>query len=273
MGDGFDSARSLDLSSFRGKILRIDFDGQPPADNPFFDAGNGITATDYIYAYGVRNPFGGAWRASNDRHYEVENGPNVDRLARIDPGTSYGYDGSNASMLTNALYSWDPAHAPVNIAFIQRQTFRGSGFPESQQDHAFVTESGPTYATGPQVNGKRIVEFAPDPVTGEIGGHPHDLVEYTGTGKATALGLAAGPDGLYFTELYKDQDYSSPIDPGARLFRIRYTGGSNGLQPHDWTPPSAAFDLAAAKRRCKEKFRGKRRARCIKRAKQRARAL
>jgi hypothetical protein len=89
-------------------------------------------------------------------------------------------------------------------------------------DHAFVAESGPTWATGPQVLGKRIVEFAPDPDTGEIGGHPHTLVEYTGTGKSTAAGLAAGPGGLYFTELYRDQGYSSAIDPGARLLRIRY---------------------------------------------------
>jgi glucose/arabinose dehydrogenase len=272
MGDGFDSARSLDLNSFRGKVLRLNFDGQPPVDNPFHNAGNGITATDYIYAYGLRNPFGGSWRASNGKHYEVENGPSVDRLARIEAGTSYGYDGSDASMHTNALYNWDPAHAPVNIAFVQPQTFRGSGFPASQQDHAFVTESGPTWATGPQVQGKRIVEFAPDRGTGEIGGHPRTLVEYTGTGKATAVGLAAGPGGLYFTELYKDLDYTTPIDPGARLFRIRYTAGPTGKEttlPSRTTP----FDLKAAKRRCQKRFRGKRRAKCIKHAKEKARAL
>jgi hypothetical protein len=126
-------------------------------------------------------------------------------------------------MLTNALYNWSPTHAPVNIAFVQEETFSGSGFPEAQWDHAFVSESGPTWATGPQVQGKRIVEFDPDPDNGgEIGGHPRDLVEYTGTGKATAAALTAGPDGLYFTDLYKDLGYSSPIDPGARLLRVRY---------------------------------------------------
>jgi hypothetical protein len=35
----------------------------------------------------------------------------------------------------------------------------------------------------------------------------------------------------------------------------------------------ARFDLKAAKRHCKKKFHGKKRARCIKRAKRRARAL
>lgn len=275
MGDGFDPSKGQDLNSLRGKVLRLNLDGSPAAGNPFYDAGDGITATDYIYAYGLRNPFGGAWRASNGKHYEVENGPTVDRLARIDPGFNYGYDGSDASMQTNALYNWGPpAHAPVNIAFVQPQTFGGSEFPISQQDHAFVTESGPTWATGPQVQGKRIVEFEPDQDTGEIGGHPHTLVEYTGTGKATAVGLAAGPGGLYFTELYKDLDYASPIDPGARLMKISYTGAlpqpeSPGSSPN----PPAPFNFRAAKRHCKKKFRGKRRAKCIKRAKEKARAL
>jgi glucose/arabinose dehydrogenase len=274
VGDGFDSSKGQDLTSFRGKVLRMNLDGSAPSDNPFYDAGNGISATDFVYAYGLRNPFGGAWRASNGKHYEVENGPSVDRLARIDPGVNYGYDGSDLSMHTNALYNWDPAHAPVNIAFVQPETFGGSGFPASQQDQAFVTESGPTWATGPQVRGKRIVEFAPDADTGEIGGHPHDLVEYTGTGKATAVGLAAGPDGLYFTELYPDQNFTSAIDPGARLFRIRYTGVSGPQPPGDPHPTQTkSFDLTAAKRHCRKKFRGKKRAKCIKRAKAKARAV
>jgi glucose/arabinose dehydrogenase len=222
LGDGFDPSTAQNLSSFRGKILRLNLNGSAPSDNPFYDAGDGITARDYVWAYGFRNPFGGAWRASNDAHYEVENGPAVDRLARVTPGMNYGYDGTDTSMAIGALYNWVPSHAPVNIAFVQPQTFGGSGFPSSQWDHAFVTESGPTWATGPQVTGKRIVEFEPDPASGEIGGHPHTLVEYTGTGKASAVGLAAGPGGLYFTELYQDQGWSSPIDPGARLLLVRY---------------------------------------------------
>jgi glucose/arabinose dehydrogenase len=359
LGDGFEPAVAQNLSSFRGKILRVNLNGTPPTTgNPFYDDSDGITARDYIWAYGFRNPFGGAWRASNAAHYEVENGPTVDRLAKVVPGMNYGYDGTDASMATGALYQWVPSHAPVNIAFVQPETFGGSGFPSSQWDHAFVTESGPTWATGPQKYGKRIVEFEPDPVTGELGGHPHALVEYTGTGKASAVGLAAGPEGLYFTELYRDQGWSSPIDPGARLLLVRHgppaapsliaanppsganenspritgtaqfastvriytdpacqtqaaTGTSDELesggiavhvpdnssstfyaadsvagissgcssQPLDYVEQSPAgevakgFDLRAAKRRCRKKFEGKARARCIKRAKKKARRL
>jgi hypothetical protein len=48
-------------------------------------------------------------------------------------------------------------------------------------------------------------------------------VEYTGVGKATAAGLAVAPEGLYFTDLYKDVRYKSPIDRGAKVWRVRET--------------------------------------------------
>ncbi len=220
-GDGFDASTALNVNSYRGKVLRMNLDGTPPTDNPFYNAGNSINSQDYIYAYGVRNPFGGAWRAADGAHYAVENGPSVDRLARIDRGAQYGWDGSNASMFNNALYNWVPAHAPVNITFVQSETFSGSQFPADKMDRAFVSESGPTYAEGPQLLGKRIVEFAFDE-SGQVVGGPTPLVEYIGTGRATVVGLTAGPDGLYFTDLYKDENAQTPIDAGARVWRVRY---------------------------------------------------
>ncbi len=224
MGDGFDASTALNMNSFRGKILRLNLDGSPPDDNPFYDAGNGTDATDYIYAYGFRNPFGGGWRASDGFHYEVENGPGAnDRFAKVVEGVSYGWDGSASSMTDSAIYNWNPPHAPVNICFIQPETFSGSGFPSNKMDHAFVTESGPTWATGQQARGKRIVEFVLDNQGNVLSG-PTNLVEYTGFGKATAIGLIQGPDGLYFTDLYKDMDYTTPIDPGANVLRIKFIG-------------------------------------------------
>jgi glucose/arabinose dehydrogenase len=280
IGDGLLSPTpAQNTSSYLGKIMRINLDGSVPADNPLYDAADGITATDRILAYGFRNPFGGDWRASNGAHYEVENGPSSnDRLARIDisalTAVNYGWNGSASSMLTNALYTWSPPHAPVEIAFVQPQTFSGSGFPASKMDHAFVTESGPTYATGPQVKGKRIVEFAPGP-SGELGEHPAStLVEYNGTGKATAAGIAAGPDGIYFTDLYKDLDASSAIDPGANVWRIRYMPPPSGPSTGAGSPAPARPGLrAAAIRRCRKKFSSpaqkKARRKCIRRAKRR----
>jgi glucose/arabinose dehydrogenase len=223
MGDGFDASTALNLDSFRGKVLRMNLDGTACTDNPFYNAANGINARDYVFAYGLRNPFGGAWRAADGLHYEVENGNSVnDRFAKVTRGTSYGWDGTDNSMTINAIYNWFTTIAPVNIAWVQPSTFGGSGFPASKQDHAFVTESGSTYANGTGI-AKSVVEFVVNGSGGYVSG-PTTLIQYNGAGYATAVGLAAGPDGLYFTDLYKDLDAVSPIDPGANVLRIKYRG-------------------------------------------------
>lgn len=211
-----------DMTTVRGKIVRLNLDGSVPEDNPFYDASDGVDARDLIFASGFRNPFGGAWRAADRSLYEVENGPAVDRFARVVAGRDYGWDGTNASMRTHALYTWQPAVAPVQVAFVQRETFDGSGFPEAQLDTAFVSESGPTWANGEQRNGKRISAIAFD--GDELAGTSRPFVEYNGTGRATVSAVTAGPDGLYFTDLYKDSHYTSPLDRGANVFRVRWAG-------------------------------------------------
>ncbi|HCT78359.1 MAG TPA: hypothetical protein DGT23_17635 [Micromonosporaceae bacterium] len=220
VGDGYDAKRARNLESFQGKILRVNVDGSVPKDNPFYKSSDGITARDYVYAYGFRNPFGGAWRQADGRHYEVENGPSVDRLVRVSAGADYGWDGSDASMRKNARYVWEPSHAPVNIDFVERDRFHASGFPEAKHGHAFVSESGPTYASGPQSRGKRIVEFSFDS-DGSVSA-PKTLVSYNGSGKSSVAGLASGPGGLYFTGLYPDDPAAGPTGADAKVYRVRY---------------------------------------------------
>ena len=224
IGDGFVDNRevSQNLDSFQGKVLRMTLNGAPLANNPFYTANGVNTARDYVWAYGFRNPFGGAWRLSDGHHYEVENGPDVnDRFAKVTTGTNYGWSNltrSSASMTTNALHTWVQTVAPVNVTFIQSQIFNGSEFPSDKWDHAFVSLSGPTYASGPTV-GKRISEFVLNSL-GQKVGEPTTLVQYIGTGKATIAGLAAGPRGLYFTDLYKN-DGTQPTDRGANVWVVR----------------------------------------------------
>ncbi|MGE3164133.1 MAG: PQQ-dependent sugar dehydrogenase [Planctomycetota bacterium] len=237
MGDGFDAGTAQNLNSFRGKILRLELDGTAPVDNPFYDAGNGINAADYVYAYGLRNPFGGAWRAADGALYEVENGPSIDRFAKISPGQNYLWNGSDNSMTNFAILNWAPAVGPTNIAFIQGATFGGSLFPADKQGHAFIADSGPTWATGAQSNGKQIREYVLSP-TGTLISGPTPFVSYVGNGKATAVALAAGPDGLYFSDFYADQDFASPTAVGSHILRIKYVGAvdfaasvTSGLAP------------------------------------------
>jgi glucose/arabinose dehydrogenase len=223
MGDAHYAPLAQNMLTRRGKILRMNLDGQPPPDNPFYDATDGIGPTDYIFALGFRNPFGGSWRAADGMLYEVENGPTIDRLARVERGRNYGWDGTEESMTIGAVCNFPPGSAPVNLAFVQRERFDGSGFPEQKLDHAFVTESGPTWATGTPSTGKRISEVAIGR-DGVLVSGPDAFVRYDGTGKATVAGIAAGPDGLYFTSLYKDWGYELPFDRGAEVFRVRWTG-------------------------------------------------
>jgi glucose/arabinose dehydrogenase len=48
--------RAQDLSSYNGKVLRINPDGTAPSDNPFYD-GNPNSIRSKVYAYGLRNPY------------------------------------------------------------------------------------------------------------------------------------------------------------------------------------------------------------------------
>lgn len=59
VGDGLDARRGQDLSSVNGKILRMTLDGQPWPENPFLSGERKErSARDYIWAFGLRNPFG-----------------------------------------------------------------------------------------------------------------------------------------------------------------------------------------------------------------------
>jgi glucose/arabinose dehydrogenase len=221
-GDGAEHENGQKMTTIRGKILRMNRDGTPPADNPFFDDRDGISATDYIYALGLRNPFGGSWRAADQSLYCIENGPLTDRFARIVAGQNYLWDGTDASMSNFALRTWQSPAAPVQVAFMQPETFGGSGFPREKWDSAFVTESGPTWASGVQTAGKRITEVSFR--GGQDVASAAPLIEYDGTGRATVAGIAAGPDGLYFTDLYRDYGFVKTIDRGAQIFRVRWAG-------------------------------------------------
>jgi len=60
MGDGFTAAKAQDRRSFLGKILRINRDGSPASDNPFFSSADGLSATDYLFASGSATRSAGA---------------------------------------------------------------------------------------------------------------------------------------------------------------------------------------------------------------------
>jgi glucose/arabinose dehydrogenase len=224
MGDGFLPATALNPDSYRGKILRLQKNGLPPLDNPFYNAADGINARDFTVALGMRNPFGGAWRISDGRLYFVENGPNTDRFAALVPGFNYGWDGTDESMFAGALFTWVPSVAPVNMDFAQAGRFGGSGFPPELLERAYVTQFGGTFNIGPATERSKIVTQFVINAAGERVEGPTTIASYNGTGASTAVALAAGPDGIYFSDFFTEFAFNNPTQAGASIFRIRWVG-------------------------------------------------
>ncbi|HYF15210.1 MAG TPA: PQQ-dependent sugar dehydrogenase [Phycisphaerales bacterium] len=222
MGDALDITAGTNLNNWGGKVLRMTKTGQPLTTNPFYDAGDGIGPPDFVYSYGMRNPFGGAWRRADGEHYIIENGPGADRLALNAPGRNFGYDGTNESMENFATYVWFPSVAPVTAAFVESPVFGRSGFPAEYEGRAYVTLSGATWATGPSVGlDKTIQEVRVNP-GGSMIAAPRVVASYNGGGKSSCSAIAAGPDGIYFADLYPESDFQNPTTPQANIFRLSY---------------------------------------------------
>jgi glucose/arabinose dehydrogenase/cytochrome c2 len=112
-----------------GKILRLDRDGRPPADNPFI--GNRDVLPE-IYAWGVRAPLGLARDPRSGQIWENENGPKGgDELNLIKRGANYGwpiatygteYTGEEITAVREApgieppVTYWTPSIAPSGLA-------------------------------------------------------------------------------------------------------------------------------------------------------------
>ena len=204
VGDGGDSERAQDDDDLRGKILRMNLDGTIPDDNP--------RPGSYVYAKGIRNPFGAAWRKSDQSLYVSINGPDRDDvIARVEPGGNHGWP---QTMRQNALFWWEFCQAPTAIAFMQDRQF-----PSEYDDYLFVALFGNAYAKGRNVKGKKIAKMKLDP--GRSGTTSYDeFVTYVGDGAATPCGLGFGPGGLYFSDLHGDDNGLAGV-PSGSIYRVK----------------------------------------------------
>jgi glucose/arabinose dehydrogenase len=206
VGDGMINPDvAQDDADLRGKTLRMNLDGSIPSDNP--------NPKSFVYAKGLRNPFGAAWRRSDDHLYISDNGPAIDdRIAKILPGENYGWP---ASMRTNSIFVWWYTEAPTAI------DFAGDQFGPEHRDHLFVALFGYAYAEGKAQKGKKIVEFVIDEHDNVT--YVNDFIKYAGEGPASVCGLAFGPDGLYFTDLHGEKGFKKGEKSGGNIWRITKT--------------------------------------------------
>lgn len=200
VGDGEASAQAQNLNRWGGKILRMNLDGSPCEENPFYDESNGRDPINYIFAYGVRNIFDFAQEPTTGRWYGAENGVRFDRLMQLRPGLFHGWNGHPQSTRFNALFSWSDGNniGPSGCAFLHQpvlgpqtygRLFVGAWNQRKKHGGRYEAEFG-----------QSILEINLDPESQTVSNIPEPIIQYNDDSLASVTGIAEGPDGLYFTD-------------------------------------------------------------------------
>ena len=142
-GDGHDTLPGAahvaqQVTSPRGKVLRINRDGTIPTDNPFHD-GSGPNR-DAIWARGLRNPFRLSVDASTGALHVYDVGGGAwEEVNLITRGANYGWpicEGAcTTAGMTNPLFAYP--HHNRDAAIGGGTVYRGTAFPESHRGNLF----------------------------------------------------------------------------------------------------------------------------------------
>lgn len=139
-GDARERTRAQNLDIPAGAILRITPEGEVPPDNPW--SGNPI------WAYGLRNPHGLAFRPSDGALFVADHGPTgewrdprigaYDEINIIRKGGNHGWPlvvgASGKPEFVDPLLAWIPSVPPGDLAFYDRDLM-----PELNGDLFFST--------------------------------------------------------------------------------------------------------------------------------------
>ena len=211
IGEGFDYRdQAQALGSDLGKIVRLDREGRPPADNPLADTAG---ARPELYTVGHRNPQGLLVDPRDGTVWEHEHGPKGgDEINRIRPGLNYGwplttfgvdYSGELVSTKQKAqgietpVLVWVPSIAPSGFAL-----YLGTAFPEWTGDFFVGALAERSLHRVRLRNGEVVLQ---ETMLREL--------------KARIRDVRTGPDGL----LYLVTD-----DANGSVLRLRPTGRTGG---------------------------------------------
>jgi glucose/arabinose dehydrogenase len=187
VGDGGNPAGARAPEVPVGKVLRLTLDGKPFPENALASASSPAALA---YAWGLRNPFGIAM--VGDRLYAAENGVELDRLLLVHPARDHGWDGTDASIATNALAIFSPTVGPAHMAHAPASS---KALPESKLDRLVIAASNSRQ--GP---GVMVAEL--DTALGLLTGPPRYIARFEGTNNGQAVtGVAVTPEGIYFTPI------------------------------------------------------------------------
>lgn len=210
VADAHQTDQSQQTNSLLGKVVRMTLDGQPVPNNPYYQDDEVGKAQNYVWASGLRNPFG--LKIVEDQVFVADNGPTVDRFLQVKQGGNYLYDGSNTSIGTNADTVFSPGRG---VAQMDNYPSGSDLFPERFNDNIFLTMTG-----NPQVRREgfpAIWAIPYDFATDKLSAVARPLLRHRGNQNQVVSGLGFGPDGLYFALLVPDGSGTSPV------LKIRYS--------------------------------------------------
>lgn len=209
---------AMDLTSYRGKIVRVNADGTIPADNPFNDGAG--PHLDAIWARGLRNPYRFSFDSATGRMYIGDVGSNND-LTSIEEinvgkaGANYGWPkfegAAHTSGFTDPIFTY--VHGGSGAAIIAGFVYRGSQFPAAYNGSLFYGDYVRSWV-------RRLTMDGSGNVTGNVFFEPNDAT--TGGPYGFPVDIKQGPDGaLYYADI--GDPFSVPIVKGT-IRQIRYNG-------------------------------------------------
>jgi glucose/arabinose dehydrogenase len=184
VGDGRQTKESQTVDSLLGKILRFTLDGQPARGNPFYDTSDAQKAADFVWSYGLRNPFG--LKTIGNRLFVADNGSDIDRLLEVQAGENYLWDGTDWSIGARADLALSPDVGPAQLEF----NAPGSTVLPAEYEQSFFLS-----ASKPEVTG--VLRIAYSLEADSLPGVPEYFLRYQGSEMQIVVGVALGPDGLY----------------------------------------------------------------------------
>ena len=211
VGDGAVASRARDLDSVSGKVLRMTLDGEPFPGNPFARGAPAGSGRAYVWAYGLRNPFGLA--EVDGALFATQNGNAIDNFLRVEKGADYGWQGSDAAIATNAAAVISPAVGPVHLAYLPEDSRL---FPPEWAGTFFFAASVSSASAG-----AGVFALGYDLGRGRVTEPPRSFVRFRREAGGEVAAVALGADGLYFAPIVPGSTGQSPVyrvvyDPGAR---------------------------------------------------------
>jgi glucose/arabinose dehydrogenase len=183
-GDG----TSGELTSLGSKVGRMTQTGAAVSTNPWYNAGDGISATDYVFAKGFRNPFGLRFHPTTGALWMTEVGDGWEQIFLVTAGSTQGWPTENNTSTTNGKLIPKLAYQTNVSTFggcITRGVFyTGATFPSQYARNLFFCD----------YNSGKVMRCVMD-----ASGNNISNTSVFVSGNSSLTDIAQGPDGsLYY---------------------------------------------------------------------------